>query len=85
MGNAVFNTVHLVRGGGDSVALTNVDIKVHELQSEELPVLALGPYQEHASCHSRDEVMGAPPALDAGSVHLQYRLAYGQRTVVPDQ
>lgn len=85
MGSAVLNRVDLVRGRGESIALTNVDIKIHELQSEELPVLALGPYKEHASGHSRDEVMGTPPSLDAGSVYLQYRLAYGQRTVVPDQ
>lgn len=84
MKREVFNGIELIRGG-NSVALTDVDVKVHELQSEELPVLALGPHQEHACGHSGDEVMGTPPALDAGSVHLQYRLANGQRTVVPDQ
>lgn len=48
-------------------------------------MLALWPDEQDTSSHSGDEVMGTPPALDAGSVHLQYRLAYGQRAVVPDQ
>lgn len=53
----------------------DVRVEVHELQTEQLPGFALGPDEQDAGANGRDEVMGAPPALDAGSVHLQNRLA----------
>lgn len=53
--------------------------------AEQLPRLALWPDQQHASTHCRDEVMRPPPALDAGTVHLQNGLANGQCTIVPHE
>lgn len=65
--------------------LTDIDIEVHELHTEDLPVLALGPNQQDARGHRRDEVVGPPPALDPRAVHLQDGLADRQGTVVPYQ
>lgn len=49
------------------------------------PSVCVWPDEQDPGGHRRDEVMQAPPALDARPVHLQDALADRQRAVVPHQ